>query len=106
MAGDGGVSNATFWLMDGVAAWGMAGVIIISLLFVIFKSIMNSADARCSVPIYVCISLQGIMSMINLSLFTSINTCGLLMLYLVLLFVKTDLAPVPNKQYHISKSIR
>lgn len=106
VAGDGGVSNATFWLMDGVAAWGMAGVIIISLLFVIFKSIMNSADARCSVPMYVCISLQGIMSMINLSLFTSINTCGLLMLYLVLLFVKTDLAPVPNKQYHISKSIR
>ena len=93
VAGDGGVSNATFWLMDGVAAMGISGVIIISLLFIIFKSIMNSADLRCSVPMYVCVSLQGIMSMMNLSLFTSINTCGLLMLYLVLLFVNTNLAP-------------
>lgn len=93
VAGDGGVSNATFWLMDGVAADGVLGVIIISLLFIIFKSIMNSADSRCSVPLYVCISLQGIMSMMNLSLFTSINTCGLLMLFLVLLFVKTEFAP-------------
>lgn len=101
VAGDGGVSNATFWLMDGVAAMGISGVIIISFLFIIFKSIMNSADLRCSVPIYVCISLQGIMSMMNLSLFTSINTCGLLMLYLVLLFVKTNLAPsqVSTKQW-------
>ena len=41
VAGDGGVSNATFWLMDGVAAMGIIGVIIISILFVVFKSIMN-----------------------------------------------------------------
>ncbi len=92
VAGDGGNSNATFWLMDGVAAMGVPGVIIISFLFIVFKSLMNSADLRCSVPIYVCISLQGIMSMLNVSLFTAINTSGMLMLYFVLLFVKTNLS--------------
>lgn len=106
VAGDGGVSNATFWLMDGVAAMGISGVFIISILFIIFKSIMNSADLRCSVPMYVCISLQGIMSMMNLSLFTSINTCGLLMLYLVLLFFKTNLAPAPQRLLTQSNSLK
>ena len=96
VAGDGGVSNATFWLMDGVAANGIMGVIIISILFAMFKSIMNSADSRCTVPIYVCISLQGIMSMMNLSLFTAINTCGLFMLFITLLFVKTNLRADSN----------
>lgn len=87
--GNGSNSNATFWLMDGVAAGGFFGVFVISFIFIIFKSIMNSADARCSVPLYVCITLQGITSMMNVSLFTSINSSGLLMLFLILFFSDT-----------------
>lgn len=89
VAGDGGNSNATFWLMDGVAAYGLLGIFIVSIIFIIFKSIMNSVDVRCSVPILVCISLQGISLMMNVSLFTSINTSGLLVLFFVLLFIDT-----------------
>ena len=86
VAGDGGNSNATFWLMDGVAAMGIVGVIIISIIFIIFKSIINSSSIRCSPDIFVCISLLGIMSMMNVSLFTSIVSSGILVLFFICLF--------------------
>ncbi len=86
VAGDGGNSNAAFWLMDGVAAEGLVGVIIISLIFIIFKSIMNSLDTRCSVGICVTVLLFGIQSMVNVSLMTAILSNGFLILFFLFLF--------------------
>ena len=82
----GGNANGVFWLMDGVAAAGVAGVIIISIIFVFVKAFLNSLDRKCSVALCVCIMLNGIISMVNVSLFTALNSCGFIMIYLVFMF--------------------
>ena len=98
VAGDGGNSNATFWLMDGIAAGGMIGCIIISIVFIFFKAIMNSLDARCSVGICVTVLLFGIQAMMNLSLLTSILTNGFLVLFF--LFLYADVGAVERGSKH------
>ena len=98
----GGCSNATFWLMDGVGSGGIIGCIIISVIFILFKSIMNSISIKCNWLFCIIIMLFGIQSMLNLSLFTSINTCGFVILYLIFLFVDfgdiLDMDTVPAKR--------
>lgn len=95
VAGDGGNSNAAFWLMDGVAAAGMVGCIIISILFILFKSVMNSLDSRCSVGICVTVLLFGLQAMINMSLMTAIVSNGFLVLFFLFLFV--DVGAIERK---------
>lgn len=85
VAGGEANSNATFWLMDGMAAAGILGVVIISIIFIIFKSMMNSLEFRCNMSICICIMLYGINYMLNVSLFTSINSSGLFILFLIIL---------------------
>ena len=92
VAGNGSVANATFLLMDGLAAAGMIGCVIISIIFIFFKTIMNSLDAKCNVGICVTILLFGIQSMMNLSLMTAILSNGFLLLFL--LFLYTDVSAV------------
>lgn len=112
VAGDGSNSNAAFWLMDGVAAWGMMGCIIISIFFIFFKSIMNSLDTKCSVGICVTVLLFGIQSMVNMSLFTAIISNGFLILFLLFLFVdvsaiegtKKKAGIVTTSKYKFSKN--
>ncbi len=82
----GGNANGVFWLMDGVAAAGVVGVIIIGIIFIFVKAILNSLDRKCSVALCVCIMLNGIISMVNVSLFTALNSCGFIMIYLVFMF--------------------
>lgn len=82
----GGNANGVFWLMDGVAAAGVVGVIIISIIFIFVKAILNSLDRKCSVALCVCIMLNGIISMVNVSLFTALNSCGFIMIYLIFMF--------------------
>lgn len=85
VAGDGSNSNATFWLMDGVAADGLMGVLIISVVFILFKATMNSLDIRVNKYLLLCITLIGVVSMLNVSLFTALNSCGFIVLYLIVL---------------------
>lgn len=97
----GGCSNATFWLMDGVGSGGIIGCIIISVIFIFFKSIMNSVSIKCNWLYCIIIMLFGIQSMLNLSLFTSVNTCGFIILYLVFLLV--DFGEVFDKDFEPAK---
>lgn len=87
VAGDGGNSNAAFLLMDGVAAGGIIGCVVISVIFILFKSMINSLDTRCSVGISVTVLLFGIQSMVNMSLMTAILSNGFFILFLLYLFV-------------------
>lgn len=96
VADDGGNSNAAFWLMDGVAAAGLLGCVIISVFFIIFKSIMNSLDTRCSVGICVTVLLFGLQSMVNMSLFTTILSNGFLALFFLFLF--TDVGAIERRE--------
>lgn len=91
VAGDGTNSNATFLLMDGIAAFGIIGTFIIGILFIVFKGLMNSLGEKYDHMYIIIILLFGIFSMLNTSLFTSILSFGFLLVYVVLLKSKISL---------------
>ncbi len=85
-AGEGN-SNATFFLMDGVAAAGLIGCIIVGVLFIIVKSILNSLSQVYKVPLLTALFLFPLQSLMNVSLFTSLVSHGILVLFFILIFV-------------------
>ncbi len=80
-------SNATFFLMDGVAAAGIIGCAIIGMIFLLLKSMLNSLGRVYNVPLLTALFLFPLQSLMNVSLFTSFFTHGILVLFLILLFV-------------------
>lgn len=80
-------SNATFFLMDGVAASGVWGCIIIGVIFLLVKSLLNSFSYVYSVPILTALFLFQLQSLMNVSLFTTLFTHGIILLFFILLFV-------------------
>lgn len=86
VTGGNGNANGVFWLMDGVAAMGVWGIIIIGVLFILVKAALNSLEIKVSAPLCVCILLNGIQGMVNASLFTALNSCGLIMIFLIFMF--------------------
>lgn len=104
VTGGGANANGVFWLMDGVAAAGSIGVIIISIIFIVVKSTLNSMDRKCSVALCVCIMLNGIQAMVNVSLFTALNSCGFIMIYLIFMFF--DLSILKDKStYKVKRKL-
>jgi len=90
VAGDGSNSNATFWMMDGIAAAGIMGIII-GIVFILFKSLMNSIGIKCSMVVAIPILMYSIQAMANVSIFTSMITHGAILIYLVFLFLHKDI---------------
>lgn len=84
--GDGN-ANANFMLMDGIASGGLLGCIIISIIFLIFKTTFNSIGNKFDVGMCMIIFIFPIASMINVSLFTTLFTGGYIVFYVILLFV-------------------
>ena len=90
VAGNGSNSNATFLLMDGVAACGMIGCIIAALLFILIKSTLNPLMYRYKYFSLIIILLYSFNSVINTSLFTSLFSFGLIVFYLIMRNVSFD----------------
>ena len=88
VAGDGSNSNATFWLMDGVAAEGVLGVIFVTVLFIIMKGYVNSIGIKYNYVACFFTMVYVITSFMNTSLFTSIITGGLIIAYLTYAYVE------------------
>ena len=84
---DGSNSNATFFLMDGVAADGIIGCIIIGIIFLLMKSVLNSFSYNYKVPILIALFLFPLQSLMNVSLFTSLFSHGIIVLFVILLLV-------------------
>lgn len=80
-------ANAMFWLMDGVAAAGLVGCIIISIIFVFVKGLFNGISNRCNVALFSIISLFAMSMTMNVSLFTALLSCGLILFYLIFSYV-------------------
>lgn len=91
VAGDGSNSNGTFWLMDGVAADGVIGCVIISCVFILVKAWLNSLSSKYDKGLLVIVFLYSISAMMNTSLFTSLLTSGFIVSYLVFLSVDLPL---------------
>ena len=107
----GGNANGIFWLMDGLAAGGPVGIFLSTLFFILFKSFFTAVDFRLDKGMGLCILLFAIASMVNVSLFTAILSCGFLVYFLVICFfdlsflnVSSPSEPARNKR--ASKSRR
>ena len=87
VAGNGSNSNATFLLMDGVAAWGIIGCIISAFFFILIKSTLNPLSYRYKYFSLIIILLYSFNSVINTSLFTSLFSFGIIVFYLIMRFV-------------------
>lgn len=85
---EGSNSNATFLLMDGLAAAGLAGCIFISILFILIKSILNAMGRKYQNTLLLIIMLFAIFSLLNTSLFTSLLSFGFIIIYFSLFFFK------------------
>jgi hypothetical protein len=94
-------ANAIFWLMDGVAAAGVIGCLISTIIVIVFKSIFNSINIKIPTSLAIVICLYSIMAFVNVSVFTSIVSCGFLIMYLILIFfdVNEFYSPDNNLKY-------
>lgn len=99
VTGGGSNANGTFWLMDGVAADGVTGVVIISLIFIVFKAIFNSIGCRYDLNLCTIILLFALVALLNVSLFTALVSCGILVFYVMFAFVKAPELEKKNKLY-------
>lgn len=80
-------SNATFFLMDGVASAGLLGCMIVGILFLFLKSILNSLGHVYKAPLLTALFLFPLQSLMNVSLFTVLISHGIIVLFLILIFV-------------------
>lgn len=80
-------ANASFLLTDGIAAAGIGGIICISIVFIVFKGLLNSIQLKYDKNICIVIFLPCMISFLNVSLFTSMITGGALVLYFLFKYV-------------------
>jgi hypothetical protein len=78
-------ANANFWATDGIAAMGLTGVIIVSLLCVALFLAMNAVSSRHD-PLFVALCfLPFLITLLNQSLFSSFWSGGAFFLMLFML---------------------
>lgn len=82
-------ANANFLITDGYAAMKGCGIVIIAVIFIFVKSVVNSIGLKYNYTAVLIILLPVISAMLNVSLFTTIFSFGLLIIYLI--FLKVDL---------------
>lgn len=81
-------ANANFWVTDGVAAMGVPGVIFISILIVIFLLLLKIFFKEESKIFLFMVFTSAIMTMLNVSFFTTLLSGGLIFLIFILKFVR------------------
>jgi len=69
-------ANANFWATDGIAAMGILGVIVITLLFFFVLAFFNSATKNINTLFALLLMIPFIYSILNVSLFSSLLTGG------------------------------
>jgi len=83
-------ANANMLLTDGIAACGLPGVVLVSLLFIIILKYLNSISVRHDMNFVLTLLIGVILSLSNASLFTVLLSSGLLLIMFLLRFTKID----------------
>lgn len=78
-------ANANFLVTDGVAAAGIYGVFIIAIIFYYLLKYLNKVSARHDMDFVFIVLLGVISALLNVSLFTTLISCGL---FLILIFFR------------------
>lgn len=72
-------ANANFLLTDGVAAAGITGIILISILFYFLLVYLNKLSNRHNINVVFALLTGSLFSLTNVSLFTTLLSSGLLL---------------------------
>lgn len=83
-------ANANFFLMDGVAAAGLPGIIFIGLFFMSLLIIINSLTSKYKISDLVIIITPSLAYFLNASIFTTLLSSGLGFLIIILAFTSND----------------
>jgi hypothetical protein len=81
-------ANANFWATDGFAAYGVGGVIIISIVFVFFLIFLNTITKKFGKLFLLLLFIPFSLSLLNASFFQSLWSGGGIFIILLLLFTK------------------
>ena len=90
-------ANANFWAMDGIAALGLAGVPVATILCALLFIAMNSVTRRYNGLFVVLCFLPFLVSLFNTSLLSSVWSGGAFFLILFFVFNKKDAVSVTKR---------
>ena len=82
--------NANFLVTDGIAAGGITGIIIISIIFFLFLILLNQLSTKLRYPVAVSLVTGVSISLTNVSLFTTLLSFGLLFLLVFLRYTNIN----------------
>lgn len=91
-------ANANFILTDGVAAWGLVGVIAICLFFLIMLHFIKSVTYRYKCSDLYIICTPSLSYMLNSSIFTTLLSCGFALLLMILASANS---PISKTEQHV-----
>lgn len=77
-------ANATFLLTDGYAAWGIAGIVVIGVIFYLFLEFANSISYKYKLEDLLVLFLPTVSYLLNVSFFTTLLSNGLLFLLILI----------------------
>jgi len=77
-------ATAHFWAADGLAAWGLAGVLLISVLCALVFWMLDSCSQRHDIRLVVLVTCYTAFNLSNISIFTTLLSGGLLLLMMLL----------------------
>lgn len=77
-------ANATFLLTDGYAAWGIAGIVVIGVIFYLFLEFANSISYNYKLEDLLVLFLPTVSYLLNVSFFTTLLSNGLLFLLILI----------------------
>ena len=83
-------ANANFWATDGIAAYGLAGVIIISIVFFFIIVLLNTITKKFDKRFILLLFIPFIVKILNTSLFTAMWSGGGIFIIIFLLFCKSE----------------
>lgn len=89
-------ANANFWATDGVAADGLLGIVIITIIMFFFLLWINNLFYNKKSIFYVLVFTGTIFSLLNVSFFTTLFSGGLLFLVITLMFFDFDKLLTPQ----------
>jgi hypothetical protein len=85
-------ANANFILTDGLAAWGVGGIIFISIFFLLLLHFIKAITYRYEKTDLFVICTPSLSYMLNTSIFTTLLSCGFAFLLIILTSSHTSLS--------------
>lgn len=83
-------TNANFWATDGIAAYGIAGIIIVSVVLLCIMVLLNTFTKKFDKKFILLLFIPFLSTLLNTSLFTTMWSGGGIFIIIFLLFCKSE----------------